>query len=131
MLDVKLFLAAVYVVFLTSLFMLLFHCTAFGVFTCGLECVVLWFCSCSRPGGGSTGLPPVITALMYCYYDCRCSRYYIVAGLADGNRVLSPRIGIIWIALEYVYDGKCAPGCVCVCPCAGACAGDRGRFCKV
>lgn len=129
-LDVTLFLAAVHVVFLTSLFMLLFHCKALGVFTCGLECVVLWFCSCSQQGGGSTGLPPVITALMYCHYDCSCCRYYIVAGLADGSRVLSPRIGIIWIALVYVYDGKCTCVCERVCPCAGTRAGDRGRFVK-
>lgn len=123
-----LFLAAVHVVFLTSLFMLLFHCKALGVFTCGLECVVLWFCSCLQPGGGSTGLPPVITALMYRYYDCRCSRYFIVAGLADGSRVLFPHVGIIWIALVYVYDGKVHVHVrVCVCPCAG----DRGRFRKV
>lgn len=107
MLDVTLFLAAVHVVFLTSPFMLLLHCKALGVFTCGLECVVLRFCSCSQTGGGSTGLPPVITAQMYCYYDCRCSHYYILPDLADGSRVLSPRIGIIWIALVYIYDGKC------------------------
>lgn len=108
--------------------MLLLHCKALGVFTCGLECVVLRFCSCSQTGGGSTGLPPVITAQMYCYYDCCYSHYYILLDLADGSRVLSPRIGIIWIALVYIYDGKCTH--VRACPCAGASDGDRGRSVK-
>lgn len=45
---------------------------------------------------------------MYCYYDCCYSHYYILHDLADGSRVLSPRIGIIWIALVYIYDRKCA-----------------------
>lgn len=125
-----LFLAAVHVVFLTSPFMLLLHCKALGVFTCGLECVVLRFCSCSQTGGGSTGLPPVITAQMYCYYDCRCSHYYILPDLADGSRVLSPCIGIIWIALVYIYDGKCTRARARSCPCAGASDGDRGRSVK-
>lgn len=127
MLDVTLFMAAVHVVFLTSPFMLLLHCKALGVFTCGLECVVLRFCSCSQTGGGSTGLPPVITAQMYCYYDCRCSHYYILPRLGRWEPCIisshRDHLDSISVYLRRKVHTR-------ACPCAGASDGDRGRSVK-